>query len=596
MNVLRNLKIRFKLYILCAIALFGLLSIGATAITLMISMNNTTSVITNDWMVSLNSSREMETFISNFRIKEEEYITSVSESEKQQLMKEMDQERTNMKNMLYHFDAHSQQINSEEEAALVRDLGANWSEFVNLNLQVLEYAQSGNTTEAWQVLKTSSRTAFNELDASAQNLIDFYMRGADQASESANTEFIIAICVISGLLVVVITCGVFVSYIIIHSIRLPVAELTRVATQMSSGNLDVTITHEGRDEMGVLSDCMRELARRLKAIIEDENDFLAKMAHGDFTVDSICEQEYVGNFHPVLVSFHNILDRLNNAMRQIHSSSEQVAVGSSQVASAAQTLAAGSSDQAKSVEQLSDSINHISNQVQVNAEYAQQASMKVNLVGQEMLDSNEQMNHMIQAMKEIKETSDEIGKIIKTIEDIAFQTNILALNAAVEAARAGSAGKGFAVVADEVRNLASKSAEASKNTATLIENSIHAVANGTRIADQTAQSLTQAVEGATDVMLTVNKISEASAHQADALAEVLEEIDHISSVVSSNSSSTQQSAAASHELSAQAQVLKRLLNGFQLREYSSQDDIPYEQPVVPSNEDYNDFDSYSDKY
>ena len=252
-------------------------------------------------------------------------------------------------------------------------------------------------------------------------------------------------------------------------------------------------------------------------------------------------------------------------------------------------MAQGSTEQASSVEELSSSINSISQQVNTNAEVARTASLKANEVGEGMQVSNKKMEEMMEAMTDISGSSREIGKIIKTIEDIAFQTNILALNAAVEAARAGAAGKGFAVVANEVRNLASKSAEASQNTSALIERSIKAVENGTRIADETAKSLLQAVEGAKEATRIINQISEASEHQAKAINQVTIGIEQISSVVQSNSATSEQSAAASEELSSQAQVLKRLVSTVRLR--SSQNMIgagSYGEPVMEedSNVDY----------
>ena len=289
------------------------------------------------------------------------------------------------------------------------------------------------------------------------------------------------------------------------------------------------------------------------------------MVSGDFTVDSVCEEEYTGGFHPLLISFRGIAEKLNDTMQQISQSSTQVASGSEQVSNGAQALSQGATEQASSVQELAATINEISSRVNQNADSAQQANAKAGNVSAEMNVSNDKMQQMIKAMGDISNCSNEIGKIIKTIEDIAFQTNILALNAAVEAARAGTAGKGFAVVADEVRNLASKSAEASKNTSDLIENTLKAVERGTQIADETAHTLFQAVSDVNEMTGIIGQISEASSAQADSISQITMGIDQISSVVQTNSATAQESAAASEELSSQSQLMKSLVGRFKLK-------------------------------
>lgn len=286
------------------------------------------------------------------------------------------------------------------------------------------------------------------------------------------------------------------------------------------------------------------------------------MAKGDLTVAS--DVEYAGDYRELKESMQYILSAFNETLGQINQVADQVSSGSGQVSSGAQMLAQGAAEQASSIEELSAAINEIAEKITVNAEYAANASRSVHDVGSEISKSNRQMQDMIAAMSQINLSSGQIRKIIKTIEDIAFQTNILALNAAVEAARAGTAGKGFSVVADEVRNLASKSADAAKNTTALIENSMRQVENGTKIANETAVSLQKVVESTTTVFETVEKISSATKQQAESIGQVTQGIEQISGVVQTNSATAEESAAESEELSGQAEFLKQLTGRFRL--------------------------------
>lgn len=377
------------------------------------------------------------------------------------------------------------------------------------------------------------------------------------------SQVTIVVMIIVG--VISILVGIALAAYITRMLVNGITELKEASKKLSQGDFEMKFSYESRDELGQLADTMRTMTDNVKCIMEDARYLLKAMAEGNFEASSKTPQRYVGIFRSLLDSMDQLNGDLSHTLSLIDQSADQVNSGSDQVSQGAQGLSQGATEQASSIEELAAAINEISVQIKETAGNADEAKEMTNFAGDEVHGCNSQMQAMIGAMAEISDKSHEIGKIIKTIEDIAFQTNILALNAAVEAARAGAAGKGFAVVADEVRNLASKSTEASKNTADLIKGSILAVENGTKIANETAQALSRVTEKSNLTVSAVDKIAAAANRQADSIAQVTQGIDQISSVVQSNSATAEESAAASEELSAQAQILKGLVGKFTLR-------------------------------
>ncbi len=358
-----------------------------------------------------------------------------------------------------------------------------------------------------------------------------------------------------------------VCFAILRRALAPIAPLMHVADK--TNNFDFSEDAEQYafppNELGMLADAFLSMSHHLKAIVQDESQVLGAMARGDFTAESRCEDEYVGGLVAILESIRNISAALNDTIAQIDTSSQQVSAGAGNLSNGAQSLSQGASEQAAAVEELSATVSELSDHVKENADEAQRVNEKVNATAQSVAACNERMQELIHSMTDINNSSMEIDKVIKIIEDIAFQTNILALNAAVEAARAGEAGKGFAVVADEVRNLATKSQEAAKSTADLIKASVAAVQQGSGIADETAESLLATVEDIKGITAAVNRMSEASEQQAVSISQVSEGIHQIANVVQDNSATSESTAASSEELSAQARLLSDLVDKFQLK-------------------------------
>lgn len=458
-------------------------------------------------------------------------------------------------------------IVTEEEQKLFDVMQSSWSKY---HAVATELARIGHETTDIAQKEILQDRLVEEIDPlyidfyySVDDLMQLKVDGGNALAQKLNKTMwmsnIITICIL-------VLAGIFSTIVarsVINRIIKPLDEMERVSEEMASGNMQVSMEYEADDEFGVVAASMRKMVNTLQSYIDDISNVMKRLADGDLTTTS--QVQFHGDFVQIAKSIVLTLESFNSTLTQIAMASDQVNSGSEQVASGAQALSQSVTEQASSLQQLSATINEISNQVQVNADNANLANERVTNVGREVSESNAKMKQLIEAMENISNSSTEIAKIIKTIEDIAFQTNLLALNAAVEAARAGTAGKGFAVVADEVRNLASKSADASKDTSLLIENSLGAVENGVRLVDETAKSLDLVVDGASEVIDTIEKISEASVQQADAINQITIGVDQISSVVQTNSATAEQSAAASEELSSQAQMLKRLVSEFTLK-------------------------------
>lgn len=459
---------------------------------------------------------------------------------------------------------------TDEEKELYNTISSAWTKYI---AKAKELVNEGTEADVAKVKEIQLKLV-NELDpiyvrmySALSELLSLKVEKGDTEDKALNRRVTISMIIAIVLLILSIFLAVALGISISKTISESIKRCVKRLEQLAEGDFTSPIPESmHKDETQLLTEATKKIVNTISRITNDIDYMLQSMSDGNFRVDSSCEDYYIGDFSSILKATRNINLTLSATLSQINNAADQVASGADQVSNGAQALSQGATEQAASIEELSATIADITENIKKNANDAKHANEISNLAAGGVLESNDKMQELTAAMSEISEKSAEINKIIKAIDDIAFQTNILALNAAVEAARAGAAGKGFAVVADEVRNLAQKSADAAKNTSDLIVAAIKAIDRGSKITKETAAALQDVVAKAKVVSSTIVDIAAASEVQATAAMQINTGVDQIAAVVQTNSATAQESAAASEEFNGQAQTLKNLISGFKLRQ------------------------------
>lgn len=571
---LKDIKVKNKLRGLVIFFIISLAIISGASVIALNTLNKQTKKISEKCMTSLELAEKMNVLTSDYRMFQYAHLTTQEDS----LMREYEQKLESLEREIEKYsDEYEKAATTSEEKKLLLEAKKQWEAYQRNSEIVLTLSREHRTEEANQKMLGEIKDYYDDFQETYEKLVEYNERGSEKETQKVETIFraVGISTVIMAVLVALI--ALYISYIVIQVIVEPLEAVKNTISEVTKGNLEVYIDYEAKDELGILSKQVNHFVEELQNIILDERTILEEMASGNFNVTSEIPERYIGDFRPILSSMEKIKHDLGKMLSNISNTVIQISSASEQMAQESEALAEGAAEQASTVEKLVFHMEDISNQTMKSEEAASIMRNIIDSVKQQAEESNEQMQAAVNAMDNITQTSQEISRIIDSIEQIASQTNLLSLNASIESARAKEEGRGFAVVAESIGELALKSSQAAHMTRELIEKSMTQTEVGNSKIKSMAGALEIMVNKSKEMTEFAEKVRKNSEIQRNAMEEIESGIEAISHVVENNAAAAQESSAASAELAENAENLKETVEIFRLSKNKKSEKVLFDR-------------------